>query len=222
MAHDDWDDHEFYETLANEELRIHVICPAGHKRPYSEMAADDLEGAKHAQEGKDQGTPSTAEALALEDDEEDENVQVILCEQRGPTGGDIDYYLNRMWDRPEEYAIVPVNDGAIVPCGGSDNGDGGDGQLAIVANEGLRRQNSTAEVVTTEESVERTLAQISFRMDTAEMADTQWRMAGANQQDFFNFNLTEPTLKLAAVQQIRLRLEALQRQKISSAGGQSL
>eukprot|EP00928_Gymnodinium_smaydae_P099540 TRINITY_DN9531_c1_g1_i1.p1 TRINITY_DN9531_c1_g1~~TRINITY_DN9531_c1_g1_i1.p1 ORF type:complete len:239 (-),score=77.97 TRINITY_DN9531_c1_g1_i1:343-1059(-) len=227
MAVADYDD-EVYRTLMHDELRVEVIASVGPDGRTIDAAAAAAgaggAGAESAAAGAGAPVvsrkrkrrdldPFGAIAGAADDDEEsssdDDRVQVVLCDD-GASGGGMDYYLGRRGGRGAAVNGAgghdSANNGALVPLGAPG---------ALAPAERLRKApTSKAELVQQDESVEAVLAGLTFQMDVAEMADTQWRQLGANQADYFNFDLDEKRFKEYFMRQVKIRLEARQRRKI--------
>eukprot|EP00929_Paragymnodinium_shiwhaense_P095742 TRINITY_DN5701_c0_g1_i4.p1 TRINITY_DN5701_c0_g1~~TRINITY_DN5701_c0_g1_i4.p1 ORF type:complete len:237 (+),score=64.10 TRINITY_DN5701_c0_g1_i4:72-713(+) len=192
-----------YESLDTKDLEVEIQV-GGRKRKYEEVAADEARQEEESflkivGDGEDATTVAADArgALAGEggfaadvEDSEDEGCQLVVCHDKGAKAGGMAYYLG-------------VN--------GTSSTAKADAEKTP---EELKRLESTAEIVTQEESVESIMKQLQFRMEADEMADTQWRMPGANLQDFFNFNLEEKSFKDWVLKQVRMRLEARQRRKI--------
>mmetsp|Transcript_49784 Transcript_49784/g.131598 ORF Transcript_49784/g.131598 Transcript_49784/m.131598 type:complete len:187 (-) Transcript_49784:119-679(-) len=168
---------------------------------YRSLASEELQvevrpvpGAKRRRldEVEDEAVEEKVEAS----DEEDEQVSVVLCDQ-GPKGGGMNYYLKKGWERPSapdgEFLSA---EGTLVPAAGA-------------------AAPSRAEIVEQDEDVETILEKIVFQMDQGELADTPWRQLSGNLQDHFNFDIDESQWKVYVLRQIRVRLEARQRQKIA-------
>lgn len=194
---DGYDDVEFYRTLASDEVHVEVLpvpqWARKRKRPEDAAPRQDGPGADPV----------------LQEDEEDDHVQVVLCDQ-GPRGGGMAYYLERRWEVRQAIGDLladpglDAQTGAIVPL------EAGGGALVPLAGPAAGAGPEP------EEDVEATLAKIQFQMDFQEMADTPWRQVGANLQEHFNFDLDERGWKEYILRQIRIRLEARRRQRMGS------
>lgn len=184
---------DFYRDLAKDELQVEILpAPGDRKRPREESEAGlELE-------------PAPAHVPEIEADEDEEEVSIILCDQ-GPSGGSMSYYLNRGWQRPSGLS----GRGALLPAH----------ETSSTAELAHAPPDNRAEVVEQDEGIEETLARIEFHMDGAELAETPWRMRGADLQDFFNFGLDERSWKDYVLRQVRIRLEARQRRKIGVLEG---
>merc|ERR1719263_725076 len=118
----------------------------------------------------------------------------------------MDYYLGGQSRRPDGLGLVTIAD---VRAGG-----GAAGGSAATPSAELVRRSSVADLVPQDEGTEATIAQLSFLMDSAEMAETPWRQPGASLMDYFNFDLDEKRFREYFIRQVKYRLDARQRRKI--------
>merc|ERR1740129_2586089 len=126
----------------------------------------------------------------------------------------MDYYLNASPEVLEEDAPADASSS-------DEDGENGEGSVRVVLCDAAHGSMDyyLKRAWERPESVGGVLQQIAFLMDNSEMAETPWRMTGANLQDYFNFNLDEKSLKEALLRQVRLRLEARKRRKLGVADG---
>mmetsp|Transcript_132201 Transcript_132201/g.329680 ORF Transcript_132201/g.329680 Transcript_132201/m.329680 type:complete len:211 (-) Transcript_132201:107-739(-) len=209
MAGDGGDeDMDFYRTLASDELQVEVLPALGGGRKRSRVeAALDGDGELDGEASASALPPPGADPVVNSDDEDD-HVQVVLCDP-GPNSGRMAYYLERKWEKRPALTdaevggatVLDSQTGAIVPL------DGG------MSSSSLSLRPSGGDGV---EDVEATLSRIEFHMDFGEMADTPWRQVGANLQDHFNFDLDERGWKDYLLRQVRIRLEAQRNSRASS------
>mmetsp|Transcript_100264 Transcript_100264/g.164808 ORF Transcript_100264/g.164808 Transcript_100264/m.164808 type:complete len:207 (+) Transcript_100264:121-741(+) len=202
---DDGDNNlEVYQTLRSDELEVEVLpVTAGRARVASQATVG----------------PPIIDEFIEPSDEEMEEVRIVLCDAAGPGGrgyesGNMAFYLQRQWDRSRQGSQASGNlqAGDIVPF------QPGSAEASTIS---LARQSSTAEIIAQDDSVESVMSRVEFGMDNCEMADTPWRVPGANLQEYFNFNQDEKQFKDYVMKQVRMRLEARKRVKIDVANGHS-
>eukprot|EP00931_Biecheleriopsis_adriatica_P081101 TRINITY_DN54456_c0_g1_i1.p1 TRINITY_DN54456_c0_g1~~TRINITY_DN54456_c0_g1_i1.p1 ORF type:complete len:211 (-),score=59.65 TRINITY_DN54456_c0_g1_i1:49-681(-) len=192
---------DVFRSLESDEFQVEVLPAPGRKRPREESEA----------EGKSASEPVDDVLAEAEVSDDEDDVRVVLCDQ-GPRSGSMSYYLGKQWEQPATHDGGTL---ALLPQAGDEGGEVAAGAaLALVT-----APDNQAELVEKDESVEETLAKISFQMDQAELADTPWRRMGANLSDHFNFGLSEQEFKDLVKRQVRIRLEARQRRKIGVADG---
>ncbi|CAK0877012.1 unnamed protein product [Prorocentrum cordatum] len=197
---------EVYRSLASEELQVEVLsAPVARKRPCEG-------GGEPAEKVPATGDAPGAKCEEQQSDDEGDDVTFVLADP-GPRGGLMGYYLGKRWE-----GRGAVQGGDLAP-----ELDGGAGAGAPACSPAgacsLVRVGSRADTVVVAEGTEAILSKIRFVMDTAEMGDTPWRMPGANLADHFNFGLSEASLKDYVLKQIRMRLDARERQKIAIVEG---
>ncbi|CAK0903224.1 unnamed protein product [Prorocentrum cordatum] len=198
---------EVYRSLASEELQVEVLsAPGARKRPCEG-------GGEPAEKVPARGGAPSAEGEEEQQSEDEGGGVTFVLADPGPRGGLMGYYLGKRWEgrgAMQDADLAPELDGPTGTLASA-------GSPAVASS--LVRVGSRADTVVVEEGTEAILSKIRFVMDTAEMADTPWRMPGANLADHFNFGLSEASLKEYVLKQIRMRLDARERQKIAIVEG---